>query len=279
MKDLCRAIRDAAKGWPAPVIAVDQEGGRVQRLRGLVPDMPSMKEIASDGQSRAYEAGVVVGEALTDLGFNVDFAPVLDVDSNPVNPIIGDRAFSDDPEIVSKCGIDFMVGLSASGVMACGKHFPGHGDTSADSHVELPVVGAGKDTLSGRELRPFQAAIREGLKMIMTAHCVYTSIDGDHPATLSKPIIGGLLRKQLGFDGVILTDDLGMKAISNRYSDEEILLLGYDAGVDLFLQCGTPGDGERLAATLTDLLDRGGLDRERVDRSARRVLDLRGLLS
>lgn len=276
---LCEAVRSAATGWPSPIIGVDQEGGRVQRLRGLVPDVPPMGVIGRAGEVAAREAGESIGRTLVDLGFNTDFAPVLDVDSNPCNPIIGDRAFSDDPGVVATCAIAFMHGLEHAGVLSCGKHFPGHGDTSADSHVDLPVVEIDVGTLKGRELVPFEAAVGSGMRMVMTAHCLYPAVDSRRPGTLSASVVNGLLRTELGFDGVVVTDDLGMKAVSERYTDDEILRYGFEAGVDLFMQCGAAGEGERLIEALIGSLDSGLLEENRVTRAADRVLKLRKQLS
>ncbi len=278
VRDLCRAIREAAVGWPPPIIAVDEEGGRVQRLRRLIGAFPTAREVGQDGPEAARRTGEAIGAALRDLGFNVDFAPVLDVDSNPTNPVIGDRAFSSDPARVARCGVAFMQGLQETGVLACGKHFPGHGDAHADSHLDLPVIHAPRETLDDRELRPFEAAAREGLGLIMTAHCLYPALDTARPATLSAEIVSGLLKGRLGFQGCVVTDDLGMKAISDRFSPEGIVVLGMQAGVDLFLHCD-PQDGLRLVEAAQDLMRRGELPPERIAASVERVARLRQCLS
>ncbi len=275
VRGLCRAIREAARDHPPPIIAVDEEGGRVQRLRRIVGAFPAAREVGKGGAEAARKAGAAIGGALRDLGFNLDFAPVLDVDSNPANPIIGDRAFSPDPDEVARCGVAFLEGLQATGVLACGKHFPGHGDAAADSHLDLPVITSDPDTLKRREVPPFEAAVRAGLPMVMTAHCLYPALDPDHPATLSRRIVGGLLREDLGFDGCVVTDDLGMKAISDRFAPEEVVARGIEAGVDLFLHCGTGGEGLALVETLEDLVRRGAVSRGRVEAAVRRVEGLR----
>lgn len=275
VRDLCRAIREAARGHPPPVIAVDEEGGRVQRLRRMIGAFPPAREVGRGGPEAARRTGAAVGAALRGLGFNVDFAPVLDVDSNPANPIIGDRAFSANPGEVAQCGVAFLEGLQATGVLACGKHFPGHGDASTDSHVDLPVIRTDAETLRRREVLPFQVAIRAGLPMVMTAHCVYPALDPKHPATLSGRVIAGLLRGDIGFDGCVVTDDLGMKAISERFAPEEVLTRGLQAGVDLFLHCGAAGEGFRLMEALEDLLRRGEVPRALIEAAGRRVQELR----
>lgn len=275
VRDLCRTIREAVRGRPPPIVAVDEEGGRVQRLRRVIGAFPAAREVGKGGAEAARQAGAAIGAGLRDLGFNVDFAPVLDVDSNPANPIIGDRAFSPDPDEVARCGVAFLEGLRATGVLACGKHFPGHGDAAADSHLDLPVITADPDTLNRREVPPFKTAIRAGLPMVMTAHCLYPALDPDHPATLSRRIVGGLLRETLGFDGCVVTDDLGMKAISDRFSPEEVATRGIEAGVDLFLHGGAGGEGQALVETFEDLERRGEVSRDRVEAAARRVGELR----
>lgn len=249
VRALCRAVRDAA-GRPAPIVSVDQEGGRVQRLRGLVPDVPPMAEVGAAGPEAARTWGRRIGRDLAELGFNVDFAPVLDVHSNPANPIIGDRAFAGDPERVAACAVAFLEGLESAGVRGCGKHFPGHGDASVDSHLDLPVLDLDPDLLASREIPPFAAAVRAGLGMVMTAHCRVPAIDPDHVATLSPAFLQGWLRGRLGFAGCIVTDDLGMRGIARDNPPERIAALGLAAGVDLFLHCGAQGEGLALVDVL-----------------------------
>ena len=276
---LCRAVRDAAVGLPPPVVAIDQEGGRVQRLRRLSPLMPPMRQVGSDGPGAAREAGRTLARDLRLLGINCDFAPVLDVDSNPCNPIIGDRSFSSDPAVVAACGVALAEGLEGEGVLACGKHFPGHGDASADSHLELPVIDLDATTLARREFVPFAAAVRAGLRLVMTAHCLFPALDPEHPATLSRPILQGWLRGRAGFDGCIVTDDLGMKAISERYLPDEVLVRGLDAGIDLFLHCGAAGEGMDLAGRLQRLVAAGDVAPARIAESSARVGALRDWLA
>jgi len=277
LRDLCRGVRvaAAAAGLPPPLVAVDQEGGRVQRLRRISTIHPPMREVGAGGTDAAREAGRALGGQVASFGFNLDFAPVLDVDSNPANPIIGDRSFSSDPAAVAACGAAFVEGMRSAGVIPCGKHFPGHGDASLDSHLDLPVIEADRETILLRELPPFEAAIRAGLPVVMTAHCVYPALDASVPATLSRPVVTGLLRERLGFEGCVVTDDLGMKAISERWLPDEVLRLGLDAGIDLFLHCGPAGEGAALADRLGRLLADGSVGADRVEASAARVNALR----
>lgn len=195
-------------------IAIDQEGGRVERLKEGVPLLPPMRFLGQGGNPvQAFESAFLLGKALREIGVDVDFAPVLDVDSNPANPVIGDRAFSRDPWMVQKLGMAFASGLVASGVVPCGKHFPGHGDTVLDSHFDLPTVDVAESVLKEREWLPFEQSILQGLPMLMTAHVRYPALDARWPATMSVRILKGILRKRFGFTGVLLSDDLSMAGV------------------------------------------------------------------
>jgi beta-N-acetylhexosaminidase len=232
-----------------PLIAVDQEGGRVQRLRAPVLELPPMRALAALGDpALTQECGRVLGAQLAALGFNLDFAPVLDVDSNPDNPVIGDRSFSRDPDIVAEHGIAFARGLGASGVAACGKHFPGHGDTALDSHLDLPFVHHGRARLDAIELLPFARA-HAALPSIMTAHVVFDALDPERPATLAPSAIA-VLREQLGYRGVIVSDDLEMRAIADRHGIEHAACAAIEAGCDALLVCSDPERCQRAHAAL-----------------------------
>src|SRR5262249_24492373 len=159
-----------------------------------------------------------MAEELVSVGIDMNFAPVLDVHSNPANPVIGDRSFGSDPGLVRDMGIALMHGLRDGGVLPCGKHFPGHGDTEKDSHLELPVVRRSRQELEVTELVPFRAAITSGIPMLMTAHVVYPAVDADHPSTVSSKILTDLLRREYKFDGVVVSDDLEMRAIADHQS-------------------------------------------------------------
>jgi beta-N-acetylhexosaminidase len=205
----------------------------------------------------AEAVGAATAAELRAVGIDVNFAPVLDVDSNPANPVIGDRAFSEDPRAAAALGIAFAKGSLSRGVLPVGKHFPGHGDTSADSHEELPVVRAGRRTLLGRELLPFRRAAREGIPALMTAHVLYPALDRALPATLSRKILHDLLRNRLRFRGAIISDALEMKAIADRYGIGEAAVLGVAAGCDVVLVCR----GENVQAETIDRLSREATDR------------------
>jgi beta-N-acetylhexosaminidase len=243
IKRLMGALRGLwAEGASTPLLAVDQEGGRVARLRPCncpaIAEAPSAGSLASAGDlGGTRQAGRDTGELLASLGFNLDFAPVLDVDSNPQNPIIGDRAFGSDPETVIAHAIAWAHGLATANVLACGKHFPGHGDTDQDSHLTLPHLPHDLQRLERLELRPFGAAVAAGMEAIMSAHIIFDALDDQWPATLSATVIPSLLRDRMGFDGVVFSDDLEMAAIDAHHDAETIARKGLLAGLDVFLVC------------------------------------------
>lgn len=251
---LVAEVHRAFEGQATPIIAVDQEGGRVQRLiepRVAVAPIPAMRALGDYLDSQGFEAlGALVGRDLRRYGVNLDFAPVLDVDTNPNNPIIGDRAFGRTPDEVCARALSFGRGLEAVGVMWCGKHFPGHGDTSVDSHLELPTLTHGRERLDMIELPPFVAAVKARAPMIMTAHIVFAGLDSERPATLSPSVVPAILRGELGYDGVVASDDLEMKAIRDHFTVDQIAN-GLDAAdVDLALVCSDLGFARALATRL-----------------------------
>jgi len=242
VRALCREVRSAAgKGNPLPLVAIDQEGGRVARLKDppftWFPPARSCSLFCCHNEAVAAAVGAATASELRAVGVDVDFAPVLDVGSNSRNPVIGDRAFSEDPDVAARLAIAFMEGCLAAGVLPVGKHFPGHGDTSADSHEELPVVPASKGTLLSRELLPFRRAVRAGIPALMTAHVTYPALDRNFPATLSRKILQGLLRERLRFRGALFSDALEMKAIADHYGVGEAAALAVSAGCDAVLVC------------------------------------------
>lgn len=219
-----------------PLLSVDQEGGRVQRIRATSwPRARWLGNLDDPARTRAIARALAV--ELRAMGFNVNWAPVADVDSNPANPVIGDRSFSRDPAAVARHAQAFLEGMEEVGVLGCVKHFPGHGDTSVDSHLDLPVVEKETPELERTELLPFRHLIRAGAPMVMTAHVRYPAWDEDLPATMSAPILQGQLRGALGHSGVVVSDDLEMKAVRGRYPLDLQLDRASRASVDLFLCC------------------------------------------
>jgi beta-N-acetylhexosaminidase len=226
-----------------------------------------------EGRDPGYVADVsqVIASELQTLGFNLNFAPVLDVDTNPDNPIIGDRAFGGDPGWVGRAGGAYLYGHNVAGVVPCGKHFPGHGDTRSDSHKELPVLMHGPDRLEEVELQPFRTAVGAGIPMVMTAHILMPSIDTVHPATFSPQILDGILREELGFEGVVVTDDLEMAAVAERYTVEEMIDLGLETSVDIFLICHTAEKWQRAHQRLVEAGMADEQVAERIAESAGRI--------
>ena len=233
---LVGSLRGASPAHAPLVVSIDQEGGLVQRLRAPATVWPPMLSVGSAGDhARTTAVGRALGEELAALGIGWNFAPVLDVHTNPENPVIGDRAFATTPGEVATHAIAFWRGLRGAGVLGCGKHFPGHGDTHTDSHLSLPVVSHDLQRLRAVELAPFQAAVRAGFEAMMTAHVLYPALDPRLPATLSRRISTELLREELGFRGVLVSDDLGMQAVAARYPIEDLAVAAIEAGVDHLL--------------------------------------------
>jgi len=237
VRELQSAARDAGHAQPL-FVAVDQEGGRVARLREPWTVWPAARAVGRTGSAdTAREMGRALAEELRACGIRYDFAPCVDVDTNPRNPVIGDRSFGDDPELVTRLGVAMIEGLQQNGVAASAKHFPGHGDTEVDSHLDLPSVDHSRSRLDEIELRPFRAAIAAGVASVMTSHVLVREIDDARPATLSPAVIAGLLRQELGYTGVVVTDDLEMQALAKHWRPAQIAVLGAQAGCDLFEFC------------------------------------------
>jgi len=264
-------IRDAL--GPRALIATDQEGGAVLR-RLDVPMPPSPLALGVlNSEDAAREAGRIAARGLLDLGINWNFAPSLDVNVNPDNPVIGERSFGHDPETVARLGVAWALGSEEAGVMASVKHFPGHGDTSQDSHLTLPTVDKPRAELERTEWLPFRRAVQAGVGSVMTAHILYPALDPDAPATLSPAVLSGLLRSEWGYDGVIVTDATDMRAIADRYPSGTAAPVALKAGADAVLSCGH-GDLEthtdHLQALLRALRE-GQLSEDRVREACARL--------
>ena len=228
-------------------VSIDQEGGRVARLREPFTVWPPMQTLGRSGEEAlARQFAEALAEELRTVGISLDYVPVLDVHTNAGNPVIGDRALSDNAETVARLGGEVIAALQASGVAACGKHFPGHGDTTVDSHHDLPVVDHSRERLREVELVPFRAAIARDVAMIMTAHVLYPALDPDAPATISSRIVSGLLREELAFGGVVATDDMSMRGIAEGRSIDESSVEAIIAGCDMVLLC-EPNVEEQVA--------------------------------
>ena len=254
------------------LIAIDQEGGRVSRLpRGFTIFPPCQLIGRCHSGELAYAAAATIAKELRSVGINMNMAPVLDVNSNPGNPVIGDRAFGSDPETVIEMGLVTAAGLQDSKVVACGKHFPGHGDTNADSHKELPVVDAPRERLETVEFAPFRRATAAGIASLMTAHVLYRALDDRLPATLSPDIITHLLREQMGYDGVVLTDDLEMHAIVDHYGPGDAAVRAFMAGCDVLLICKERDREIAAFEAIEKAVASGTIDTARLDLSVARI--------
>jgi beta-N-acetylhexosaminidase len=277
----------SANGVPL-LIGTDQEGGLVQRANyyaGFTPMPPAQLVGSAQDPDLAEQYGRMVGEELRAVGIGIDFAPVLDVNDNPTNPVIGalGRSFGTTPELVDESALPFIAGLHAAGVMATGKHFPGHGSTTTDSHNALPFVDKDRAALDAVDIAPFRAPIESRIDAIMPAHVVYQALDPSGlPATLSEPILTGLLREELGFTGIIITDDLGMEGIMQIAPPEESGVRAILAGADMLtcVRMTTAGACqpemiEQLHEGLMTAATDGRLPIERIDASVRRILALK----
>ena len=264
-------VDDVTKNSEIPMmISIDQEGGTVQRLNGIadveVTNIPDMYDLGTTGDlDLAYKVGKIMAEEMRTIGINVVYAPVLDVYSNELNTVIGKRSFSKDPQIVSDMASQLARGLEENGVIATYKHFPGHGDTAVDSHVSLPIIQKTYDELSSLELIPFKNAISNGAKIMMIGHIALPEVTKDNtPASLSKTIVTDILKEQLGYQGLVITDALNMGALTNTYSKEEIYTQAIDAGVDLILM----PSGSKQAIEFI----RKNISEERIDESVEKIL-------
>mgnify|MGYP001028164917 CR=1 FL=1 len=273
---LINSIKDTAN---VPLfLAIDQEGGRVQRLKTMsgitVKNIPSMSEIGkTNSEDIAYQVGVDIANDLKKMGFNLDFAPVMDVNSNSKNTVIGNRSFGTDPYLVAKMGLSLDRGLSDNEIIPTYKHFPGHGDTVADSHVELPIINKTKEELMRIELVPFVEAIKNNADMIMIGHLAVPNITGNYkPASLSYEVITNLLKNELGYKNLVITDALNMKAITDNYTEKEIYELAINAGVDILLM---PSDPIKAVSIIKELINEGKVKEEKINNSVRKILELK----
>ncbi|WP_338015886.1 beta-N-acetylhexosaminidase [Paenibacillus mesophilus] len=264
-------------GVPPLTIAIDQEGGMVARLTEGVALMPGNMAIAAGGEPQAaYEAARVTGEELHALGINLNYAPVLDVNVNPGNPVIGVRSYGESPQLVGEYGVRAIRGLQEAGVTATAKHFPGHGDTDVDSHLDLPTITHGRERIYGIELAPFVRAIEAGTDAIMSSHIYFPSFETEKlPVTLSHSVLTGLLREELGFDGVIMTDCMEMKAIADHYGTVAAAVLAVEAGADCVLISHRHDLQAEAIEALVAAVESGRLSEARIDESVGRLLAMK----
>lgn len=262
---------------PAAVIAIDEEGGAVTRLEvGAGSSFPGNRALGVIDDVRLTErVGRQIGRMLAETDITLDYAPSADVNANPANPVIGVRSFGPDPDLVARHTAAYVKGVQGAGVAACAKHFPGHGDTVTDSHLALPTVHATREVIAERDLPPFRAAIEAGVQAIMSGHLLVPALDPGLPATLSRAVMTGLLRDELGFDGMLVTDAIEMRAVAAMFSPGEIAVRALAAGVDAVCVGHTTEDGlYEIRDAIVAAVREGTLPEERLAEAAGRVLAL-----
>jgi beta-N-acetylhexosaminidase len=270
------AVNGRPEGRAPLFISVDEEGGRVSRMPGEIAQLPpasSVGEINDD--DFAYDIGGMIATYIKAFGFNMNFAPVLDIWSNPHNTVIRDRSYGQTPDIVSRLGIRVMKGMSENGVIPVVKHFPGHGDTALDSHVELPKVNYSLERLKNFELAPFQEAIGNNADAVMVGHILVTEIDPENPATLSETVVTGLLRGMMQFDGVVITDDMTMGAIEKNYNIGDAAVKSIIAGCDIIMICHGYSKQKKAIEAVKAAVADGVIPEDRINESVQRILELK----
>lgn len=273
LRALARAIHALDPALP-PLVAIDHEGGRVHRLAPPFTHFPPAATVAAHGLGAVRAVAAAMARELAAVGIDVTFAPVLDVATNPENPIIGTRAFGITPETATACALAAFRATRKLGLICCGKHFPGHGDTATDSHLELPVVRKARRPLVRTEILPFRRAIAAGIPMLMTAHVRYPALDPRAPATLSRPILTGLLRARLGFRGVVCSDDLEMRAIADHHPPGDAATAALAAGADVLLVCHRQDHLRTAVGAVERAVKDGRLPEARIADAYRRVVAL-----
>ncbi len=258
-----------------PFISIDQEGGAVSRIVDGAALFPGAMALGASGGKYAYECGKNSAEILRAMGFTTTASPVLDVNIEPLNPIIGSRAYSDDPDTVSRIGREMMRGIADGGLIATVKHFPGHGNVKSDSHLTLPVNDTKRETLEDTEWKPFRDAFKAGADSVMSAHVLFTDVDSERPATLSKAFLTDLLRNRMGFCGVAVTDCMEMQAVKALYGSGEAAVMAIEAGCDLMTVSHTYEAAEEVVMAIENAVETGRISEERIDLSVARILALK----
>lgn len=274
-----KLIKDINSTAKIPMfISIDQEGGRVQRLKSMpgmnIINIPSMSKIGkSNDENQAYNTGITIANDLKKFNINMNFAPVIDICLNPKNTVIGDRSFGNNAETVSKMGLSLANALRNNNIIPVYKHFPGHGNTEKDSHVEIPIITKTKEELYQDELIPFKNAISNNADIIMVGHLALPKITNDYtPSSLSKQIVTDLLKNELGYKNLIITDALNMKAITNNYSEKQIYELAINAGVDILLM---PNDPTLAFNSIKQSLEEGTINETTITKSVEKIIALK----
>lgn len=261
-----QALRNQLPGKHPFLISIDMEGGRVHRLKPPFTQWPALEKLGKlDSTSLAFKFALMMGEELKSVGINLDWAPCMDILTNPDNPVIGDRAIASDSDMVSKISSALVRGYIKSGVIPCGKHYPGHGNTMVDSHEELPIEETTLEDLLKNELQPFKKAFRARLELIMTGHILFKNIDPENPVTFSKKFLKDILRDQLRYRHLIVSDDLDMKALANHHKTEDIPVRALQAGCDHILYCNDPNTPKVGYEAVLKAFDDGKLDKSEIE--------------
>lgn len=274
---LNNSLKESNKNNKLPLfISTDEEGGSVTRMPKDIKRIPTNKYIGSlNNKDLSYKVGEILGEQLSYFGFNMNFAPVLDINSNPNNPVIGDRSFGNNTDIVSNLGTSTMKGIQSKNIISVVKHFPGHGDTSVDSHINLPVVNCDINRLKSFEFVPFKTAIQNGADAVMVGHILLPKIDSKYPSSMSYEIVTNILRKDLGFNGLVVSDDMTMGAITENYSIEEASIKAINAGMDLLLVCQKYENTENVLKALKEAALNGTISKERLDNALYNIISIK----
>lgn len=279
VRDLCAEIQSLHQQQAdrAPLfIGIDMEGGRVHRLKKPFTQWPPAARLGEiDNATVSFHFAMRMGQELKAVGINLNYAPCLDILTNPTNPAIGDRAISSNPAIVEKHASGLVRGFIKSEIVSCAKHFPGHGNTIVDSHFELPVESADRERLDKIELVPFRKAFRSRVDMVMTSHILFEKLDPEWPVSLSHRVITGMIRDEFRFRGVIITDDLGMHALTKKWTTEEIAVRGLEAGNDVLLYCNDFEAPEKALAALDKALVDKKLSQDHLMKSREKILALK----
>lgn len=277
--ELCSEIQSLRHKQPDKVplfIGIDMEGGRVHRLKSPFTVWPPLRRLGDlDAPTVSFHFANRMGQEMKAVGINLDFAPCVDIFTNPANTVIGDRSISSDPEMVAKHASALVRGYIKAEILTCAKHFPGHGNTVIDSHDDLPVENTDLSRLDAVELIPFKKTFKARVDMVMTSHIKFPKIDPDWPVTLSETFIKKIIRDECRYRGLIITDDLGMKAMTKNYGIEEVPVRALKAGVDLLLYCNDPEVPPQALESILGAIAQGTLQRTDLENSYRRILDLK----
>jgi beta-N-acetylhexosaminidase len=279
IRDLCadiQSLRHKTKDKAPLFISIDMEGGRVHRLKPPFTQWPPLKKIGDlDAPTAAFHFTQKMGAEMMAIGINLDFAPCIDVFTNPKNTVIGDRAVSHDPHQVEKMASALVRGYIKSGIISCVKHFPGHGNTIVDSHEDLPVEEADLKRLHDVELIPFKKALRSRVELVMTSHILFKNIDSKNPVTFSEFFLKKMIREEFKYRGLIVTDDLDMKALLNNYERDQIPVKAMQAGAELLLYCNDPTSPKIAIEALISAVAQGQIAKSQLDQSFSRIMDLK----